>query len=184
MQITILRLGHRKERDKRITTHCALVARALGANNIIFSGEYDPTLDASVKGVVSNWGGKFTSNYKEDFLSEIEKAKRNKTLIVHLTFYGLEFPKAIKQIKKQKPSKVMIIIGAEKVPTEVYELADINMSIGNQPHSEVAALALTLYELTGKDSLYSEQKGWKVKITPTIKGKITKFRGKKTKKRR
>ena len=32
--ISILRLGHRISRDKRITTHVALVARAFGANNI------------------------------------------------------------------------------------------------------------------------------------------------------
>lgn len=183
MKITILRLGHRKERDKRITTHCALVARALGASEIIFSGEYDPTLEESVKGVVANWGGKFKSSYNEDFISEICKAKKKKHLIIHLTFYGLEFPKAIKQIKKTKTKNAMIIIGAEKVPTEVYKLSDINMSVGNQPHSEVAALALLLYELTGKNSLYDEQKGWKVKITPTPKGKRTNFRGKKVKKR-
>lgn len=184
MHITILRLGHRKERDKRITTHCALVARALGASEIIFSGEYDPTLEQSVKGVVKNWGGVFKSKYEKDFLKEILKAKKKKTLIVHLTFYGLEFSKVITKIKKIKPTNVMIIIGAEKVPTEVYELSDINMSIGNQPHSEVAALALILYELGGKNNLYAEQKGWKIKIFPSLKGKITNFRGKKWKKRR
>ena len=35
--ITVLRLGHRISRDKRITTHVALVARAFGAYNIIIS---------------------------------------------------------------------------------------------------------------------------------------------------
>ena len=33
--ITILRIGHRISRDKRITTHVALVARAFGADNIL-----------------------------------------------------------------------------------------------------------------------------------------------------
>jgi len=32
--ITILRIGHRISRDKRITTHVALVARAFGAEKI------------------------------------------------------------------------------------------------------------------------------------------------------
>ena len=33
--ITVLRIGHRISRDKRITTHVALVARAFGADNIL-----------------------------------------------------------------------------------------------------------------------------------------------------
>ena len=33
--IIVLRIGHRIGRDKRITTHVALVARAFGANEII-----------------------------------------------------------------------------------------------------------------------------------------------------
>ncbi|MCK7488956.1 MAG: hypothetical protein MZU79_00960 [Anaerotruncus sp.] len=38
----------------------------------------------------------------------------------------------------------MIVVGAEKVPPEIYQLADWNVAVGNQPHSEVAALAITL----------------------------------------
>ena len=33
--VTVLRIGHRPERDKRITTHVALVARAFGAERIL-----------------------------------------------------------------------------------------------------------------------------------------------------
>jgi len=33
--ITVLRIGHRISRDKRITTHVALVARAFGADKIL-----------------------------------------------------------------------------------------------------------------------------------------------------
>ena len=36
-EIYILRLGHRPERDKRITTHVALTARAFGAKGIFVS---------------------------------------------------------------------------------------------------------------------------------------------------
>ena len=35
--ITVLRLGHRKGRDKRITTHVGLVARAFGADELLIS---------------------------------------------------------------------------------------------------------------------------------------------------
>ena len=40
------------------------------------------------------------------------------------------------------------MIGAEKVPGYVYEIADFNISVGNQPHSEVSALALFLDRYT------------------------------------
>ncbi|MCG7848715.1 MAG: tRNA (cytidine(56)-2'-O)-methyltransferase, partial [ANME-2 cluster archaeon] len=32
MNIVVLRLGHRPERDQRVTTHVGLTARALGAS--------------------------------------------------------------------------------------------------------------------------------------------------------
>ena len=35
-------------------------------------------------------------------------------------------------------------MGAEKVPPWVFESADYNVAVGNQPHSEVAALAVAL----------------------------------------
>jgi tRNA (cytidine56-2'-O)-methyltransferase len=38
----------------------------------------------------------------------------------------------------------LIIVGAEKVPREIYELADYNIALGNQPHSEVSALGVLL----------------------------------------
>ena len=37
--INVLRLGHRIGRDKRITTHVALVARAFGADKILIDTE-------------------------------------------------------------------------------------------------------------------------------------------------
>ena len=42
--VTILRLGYRLGRDPRITTHLALVARALGAESFLFSGDEDPRI--------------------------------------------------------------------------------------------------------------------------------------------
>ena len=47
--IVVLRLGHRRARDKRISTHVGLVARAFGAQKIIYSGEKDQKLLDSIK---------------------------------------------------------------------------------------------------------------------------------------
>ena len=70
---------------------------------------------------------------------------------------------------------ILIFIGAEKVPAEIYELADFNVSVGSQPHSEVAALAIFLDRLfDGKkiedDTLNS---GAEIVIVPTEHGKET-----------
>ena len=64
----VLRIGHRPERDKRITTHVALTARAFGASKIYISNP-DSRVINSVDEVVSKFGGDFkifpTSNPKK-----------------------------------------------------------------------------------------------------------------------
>ena len=70
-------------------------------------------------------------------------------------------------------NKLLIIIGSQKVPTEIYEEADINLSIGNQPHSELSAVTIFLYEIIekNKDFLYRKFENAKQKIVPTKKSK-------------
>ena len=46
-RVTVLRLGHRRERDKRITSHLGLTARAFGADQIVLSGCLLYTSDAA-----------------------------------------------------------------------------------------------------------------------------------------
>ncbi len=172
--ITVIRLGHRGERDKRVTTHCALAARALGADKIIICGEEDPTVVESVRKVVAKWGGNFKIESSASWKSAIKREKK-RGLVVHLTFYGENFETAVRKLKKLKPKNLAVVIGAEKVPSEVYRLADFNISIGNQPHSEVAALALFLYKLVEKD-LYKKEKNAKIAISPSKGGKnVAKF---------
>tara|TARA_B110000003_G_scaffold95670_1_gene97855 strand:- start:9036 stop:9311 length:276 start_codon:yes stop_codon:yes gene_type:complete len=55
---------------------------------------------------------------------------------------------ALPKINLDKP--MIIVVGGTKVPGEVYRLANHNVSIGNQPHSEVAALAIFLDSLVGE----------------------------------
>lgn len=176
MAVIVLRLGHRKGRDKRISTHCGLVARAFGADGIIYSGEDDGGLARSVERVAENWGGKFSARYAQDGLEEIRRFKREGGLTAHLTMYGISFEKKIPQIRnkifasgKKTACNLLIVIGAEKVPGVVYELADYNLSVTSQPHSEVAALAVFLFALfSGKKNIFP---GARVKITPVARGK-------------
>ena len=148
--IIVLRLSHRPFRDQRISTHCGLVSRAFGADKIIYSGEKDDSLENSINKVAQNFGGKFSIEYTDSPRKIISLYKKKKFLAVHLTMYGLPVQKQIRKIKKSK--NILLIIGGEKVPPEIYQLADCNISVTGQPHSEVASLAVFLDKyLSGKE---------------------------------
>ena len=83
--------------------------------------------------------------------------------------YGLPFESKVNEIRKNK--NILIVIGGEKVPGEVYRLVDYNLSVTNQPHSEVASLGVFLYSL-GKAK--KKFKNAKLSITPMTCGKCVK----------
>ncbi len=168
MRIIVFRLGHRPERDKRITTHVALVARAFGANGVILD-KYDEKVINSVKKVVERFGNDFFIDVKENWRKFFKEWKKSGK-IVHLTMYGINIDDIIERIKKEK-SDLLVVVGSEKVPREVYEIADYNVAIGNQPHSEVAALAIFLDRYFEGKELRKEFKNAKIKIIPQERGK-------------
>ncbi len=165
VKIEVFRLEHRKKRDPRLTTHVCLAARALGASAIYYSGERDLVLEKTVNDVVKNWGGPFKIKYAPNPKSFIKNFRGKK---VHLTMYGVPFIKSVKHLASSlKP--VLVIIGGPKVPPWIYQLADFNLSVTSQPHSEVAALAIFLYEFFA----HKEKKfKWaKLEIVPQSQGK-------------
>lgn len=166
--IHILRLGHRPFRDQRITTHCCLVARAFGADKIIYSGEKDSKLEESIKKIVKNWGGHFEISYEKNWLKLIQNYKNKKFKIVHLTMYGLPLQKQITKIRK---NNLLVVIGGEKVPGGVYQAADYNISITSQPHSEVSSLSIFLHEYFQGKNLEKKHRGAKIKLIPSSRGK-------------
>jgi len=170
--IVVLRLGHRPERDKRITTHVVLTARAFGADKIIIAAEEDEHVKESVEDVVRRWGGPFSIEFNPSW-KRILREWHEKGVIIHLTMYGIHVDDALPRIKKEiKVGRdILVVVGAEKVPREVYELAHYNVAIGNQPHSEVAALAVFLDRFLDGEGLRKEFKGAKLKIIPQQGGK-------------
>lgn len=161
--ISVLRLGHRPARDKRVTTHVALTARAFGADAIFVSTK-DPALERSIRDVVRRFGGSFhieTGVPWRRFLREWPGAK------VHLTMYGEPLAAAVRQLRVDN---LLVVVGAEKVPRDVFDLVDRNVAVGNQPHSEVAALAVFLDRLLGAQSLARDFHG-RVRIRPSARGK-------------
>ena len=167
MKVFVLRLGHRISRDHRISTHCGLVARAFGANGIVYSGERDGGLLESVRKVAKEWGGKFEVRYERDWKKFIKNWRGR---IVHLTVYGMPVQEKIREIERSK-GNLLVIVGGEKVPPEVYELADWNISITNQPHSEIAALAIFLDRIWKGRELCRRFRNAKIRIDPSERGK-------------
>ena len=177
MRVKVLRIGHRKKRDVRLTTHVCLSARALGADEAILSGEEDKPIMDSVIDVVERWGGSFKVSYEKNWRGVIKSHQKRNFAVVHLTMYGEPIQDKIQEIKSINKD-ILIVVGSEKVPGEVYDLADYNIAVTNQPHSEVAALAIFLDMLFDGKELEKKQRNAKLEIKPQKKGKkVVKKRG-------
>ncbi|HIH74058.1 MAG TPA: tRNA (cytidine(56)-2'-O)-methyltransferase [Methanosarcina sp.] len=167
-RIVLLRLGHRPERDKRITTHVGLTARMLGAEGMLLASD-DHGIVQSLEDVVRRWGGDFYIKNNVNFKQEIRKWKEEGGKVCHLSMYGVNLPDVTDELKKC--DRLMIVVGAEKVPPEIYQLADWNVAVGSQPHSEVAAVAITMDRIAEGEPLKKEFPGAELTIIPAEKGK-------------
>ena len=163
--ITVLRLGHRPGRDKRVTTHVALTARAFGADAVLVPAK-DANLERTLQKVTAKFGGPFDVRTGVPWRPVLEGWRGP---IVHLTMYGEALEDALPRIPREED--LLVVVGAEKVPRAVYDLATFNVSVGNQPHSEVAALAVFLDRFLGGDGLRRAFRG-KVRVLPSKRGKV------------
>ena len=111
----------------------------------------------------------------KNWKKEVEDFKAKNGIVIHLTMYGLPLSETIPELKKIIGRDLLIFIGSEKVPAEIYELADFNIAVGNQPHSEVAALAVFLDRLFDGKKIEdtSINSGAEIVIVPTEHGKET-----------
>jgi len=169
-KVYVLRLGHRPERDKRITTHVGLVARAFGANGFVLADLCDEQVMSSIRGVLERWGGYMELACGVPGRSYVRRWREEGGEVIHLTMYGLHVDDVIASIRESRRPK-LIVVGAEKVPPFYYENADYNVAVGNQPHSEVAALAVFLDRLYEGRELRLEFDNARVKIIPSPRGK-------------
>jgi len=163
-------MGHRLPRDERISTHCGLVARSFGSEGIVFSGEKDQGLLDSIKRITDKWGGHFEVKYEKNWKKVIKDFKSQNYYIVLLTMYGINLPNIIDKIRKK--INLLVVVGSEKIPGEVYDLCDIQVAVGNQPHSEISALSIFLDWYQKGEELKKEFSG-KIKVIPQSKGKKT-----------
>jgi tRNA (cytidine56-2'-O)-methyltransferase len=140
-----------------------LTARALGADEVWVSTK-DDVLEKTICSVVDRFGGKFRVKTGIDWRKALRSWDGE---VVHLTMYGESLSKSLPTLRSKR---LMIVVGAEKVPREVYDLAHRNISVGNQPHSEVAALAIFLDRYTGGRVLEKRMRG-RLEIVPNPRGK-------------
>jgi len=167
MVIEVVRIGQRLVRDDRVTTHVALVARAFGCAKI-FMTEVNPEIRDTLEKINNTWGGNFVVEFIDNWKSIVKK-KKEEYKIVHLTMYGESIDDVDDKLRKEE--NLLIVVGAEKVPREIYELADYNIGIGSQPHSEISALAILLDRIQKGEQFRNSFPGAKRKIIPTRKGK-------------
>jgi tRNA (cytidine56-2'-O)-methyltransferase len=142
-EVFVLRVGHRPSRDPRLTTHLALAARALGAR-AMYLHPPDPELGRRIEAVVGRWGGTFEVFPARDWRSVVRSFEGP---VVHLTMYGLPLERVLPRIARSP--RILLVVGGAKVPSDLYRLASHNVAVGHQPHSEVAAVAVTLDRLRG-----------------------------------
>lgn len=83
----------------------------------------------------------------------------------------LKILEGILQDSRENNTDLLAIVGAEKVPKEVYNLANYNLAVTNQPHSEVAALAIFLHDLLEGKELNRDFSDAELKVVPQEEGK-------------
>ena len=170
-EIVVLRLNHRP-RDFRVTTHACLTARAFGANGVIIA-------DTEAKGIIEKidslsiaWGGGFwvRDSVATDRVINVWRSLGG--VIINLSMYGEDLRNVLSDLyflRHVQLKPFLVMVGSSKVPAKMYTIADYNISITNQPHSEVAALAIFLDKIHGGNwPRYTEGK---VRMNPSLKGK-------------
>jgi tRNA (cytidine56-2'-O)-methyltransferase len=141
--VAVLRVGHRPGRDPRLTTHLALAARAFGAERMWLHPP-DPDLSSRLDQVVRAWGGEFAVAPAPDWRRIVREFDGT---VAHLTMYGLPLARVLPRLRRAK--RLLIVVGGAKVPADLYRLAGVNVAVGHEPHSEVAAVAVFLAQLRG-----------------------------------
>jgi tRNA (cytidine56-2'-O)-methyltransferase len=170
MRVMVLRIGHRIPRDDRVTTHVCLTARALGANGVYISDVRDRQLVETINGVAKRFGGVFQVEMGRPWRSTTIEWKRRGGKVIHLTAYGIPLPRVIDRIRRSRGDK-LVVVGAEKVPVELFTLADWNVAVTSQPISEVSALGIFLDWFYKHQRLESQFAKCEIRIIPSEHGK-------------
>jgi tRNA (cytidine56-2'-O)-methyltransferase len=173
-RIIVLRWGHRPQRDARLTTHVALTARALGASGFILSDIEDTSIKQTVAKICDAWGGEFSFEMGTKWRNVVRDWKSKDGVTVHLTAYGenIQTSNVLERIRNTQKD-ILLVVGSQKVPGEFYspDVSEFNVAVGNQPHSECAALAIFLDRFYNGETLGKAFENAKKRIIPQERGK-------------
>jgi len=184
-EVVVLRYGHRPGRDDRMTTHVGLTARALGADRVVVPDNAGQSAE-TVRDITDRFGGPFAVELREDQAAIVREFDG---VVVHLTMYGERIQDVEDAIREaiglasddgddtvdhrdpSPPRDLLVVVGGEKVPWALYERADFNVGVTNQPHSEVAGLAVFLDRLFQGAELDREWTDADRRVLPEATGK-------------
>ncbi|RLI35430.1 tRNA (cytidine(56)-2'-O)-methyltransferase [Candidatus Bathyarchaeota archaeon] len=173
MRVVVLRWGHRIPRDRRVTTHVALTARAFGAEGMILADVEDEAVERSIRQVTRLWGGSFWVKSGIPWREAVREWRSMGGLTVHLTVYGLPLTRELAEKIKRENRPVMVMVGSQKVPREFFspKVSDYNVAVGGQPHSEVSSLAIFLDRILDEAWLTLKFDDAKLRVVPQERGK-------------
>jgi tRNA (cytidine56-2'-O)-methyltransferase len=166
--VSVLRLGHRPGRDERMTTHVGLTARAFGADRVVFEDHATDAVDTACD-ITDRFGGPFEVRTTENPKRVLREFSGT---VVHLTMYGERVQNVENEVRAaHAEGPMLVVVGAGKVPFDVYERAKFNVAVTSQPHSEVAALGVFLDRLFEGRELDREWVDAERRVVPTETGK-------------
>jgi len=167
-EVVVVRYGHRPGRDDRMTTHVGLTARALGADRVIVPDNAGQSVE-TVRDITDRFGGPFEIEQSDSLRALVDDWEGR---VVHLTMYGLPVQEVESEVRTALDDEsLLVVVGGEKVPFEIYEYADWNVGVTNQPHSEVAGLAVFLDRLFEGRELEGEWVDAENHVVPQSTGK-------------
>lgn len=137
---------------------------------MIIADHRDKEVEARVMEMVDRFGGNFQIETGRPWKRVVSDWKTGGGLVVHLTAYGLPLPEVIGNIR-ESDRNVLVVVGSEKMPGEMFRLADWNVSVTSQPMSEIAALAVFLDWFHQHSQLDQEFARAKIRIIPSRDGK-------------
>ena len=125
----------------------------------------DEELAGRIDEVRARWGGSFSVVSTPDWKRLVREYPGP---VVHLTMYGEPIERVLPRLRGER--RVLLVVGGAKVPSELYRLSTWNAAVGHQPHSEVAAVAVTLAALGGIPGPRAPA-GARQRVVPQVRGK-------------
>jgi len=165
-KVVVLRWGHR-DRDKRLTSHVALAARALGASGFVLADVRDEKIKTTIEKIVKRWGGSFHFEMGKPWRRVVKEWRSKNNIVVHLTAYGENIQTSdVLQRIKATAKDLLVIVGSQKVPSHFFtkDVSHFNVAIGHQPHSECSSLAIFLDRFFEGRALAKEYVGSEISI--------------------